>query len=93
MKTITFSIDVKSFLLGVFTVGGILMLSNFTPTGKSQPEPAMLDTRRFQAIVNERETIILDTKTGQFIVNPSYIGKPRWIAGDFETIQGEIQKK
>ncbi|WP_020606036.1 hypothetical protein [Spirosoma spitsbergense] len=93
MKTITLSIDIKSFLLGVLTVGGILVLANFTPADKAQPKPALLDTRRFQMIVHERETVILDTETGRFVVNPSYLGKPRWISGDFEALQRESQKK
>lgn len=93
MKTINFSIDIKSFFLGAFTVGGVLLLANFTPSDKMQPDPALLDTRRFQMIVHERETVILDTKTGRFIVNPSYIGRPRWVSGDFETLQSESQKK
>ena len=87
MKTITFSIDFKSFFLGVLTLGGLLLLVNFTPSDRNQPEPSLLDTRRFQAIVQESETIILDTKTGRFLVNPRYLGKPRWIRGDFEELQ------
>ncbi len=93
MKTITFSIDIKSFFLGALTVGSILLLANFTPADKTQPEPALLDTRRFQMIVHERETVILDAKTGRFIVNPSYLGRPRWVSGDFDALQSESQKK
>ncbi len=93
MNTVNFSIDIKSFFLGVLTVGGILLLANFTPSDKAQPESALLDTRRFQMMVHERETVILDTKTGRFVVNPSYIGRPRWISGDFEALQSESQKK
>lgn len=92
MKTITFSVDLKSFFLGALTIGGILTLVNFTPANNTQPEPAILDTRRFQVIVHERETVILDTKTGRFLVNPSYLGKPRWVPGDFESIQQERGK-
>jgi hypothetical protein len=93
MKTITFSIDIKSFFLGALTVGSILLLANFTPANRTQPEPTLLDTRRFQLIVHERETVILDTKTGRFIVNPSYLGRPRWVSGDFDALQSESQKK
>lgn len=93
MKTINLSIDVKSFFLGALTVGGILLLTNFTPADKTQPEPTLLDTRRFQMIVHERETVILDTKTGRFIVNPNYLGRPRWVPGDFDVLQSESQKK
>jgi len=87
MKTITFSIDLKSFCLGALTLGGVLVLANFTPASQRQPDPDLIDTRRFQAVSSERESIILDTKTGRFLISPSYIGKPRWIQGDFESIQ------
>ncbi|MBN8820774.1 MULTISPECIES: hypothetical protein [unclassified Spirosoma] len=85
MKTIQFSIDLRSFFLGALTLTGILLLANFTPSG--QPEPGILDTRRFQAVASERESIILDTKTGQFVVLPSYIGQPRRFKYDFNDIE------
>lgn len=92
MKTITFSIDLKSFFLGALTVGGILTMANFTPANKQQPEPGQIDTRRFQAVTSERETIIVDTQTGRFIVNGNYIGQGRWNKGDFEDILAKEKK-
>ncbi|WP_020598377.1 hypothetical protein [Spirosoma panaciterrae] len=85
MKAIHFSIDLRSFFLGALTLLGILLLANFTPSG--QPEPGILDTRRFQAVTSERESIILDTKTGQFVVLPSYLGQPRRYKYDFNDIE------
>jgi hypothetical protein len=92
MKTIMFSIDLKSFFLGALTVGGILTMANFTPANKQQLEPGLGDNRRFQASTSERETIILDTQTGRFVVSPSYLGQPRWIKGDFEDILTKERK-
>jgi hypothetical protein len=83
MKTIQFSIDLRSFFLGVLTMIGVLLLANFKPTTQSQPEPGNADNRRFQAVASERESIILDTRTGQFVVIPSYIGQPRRLKYDF----------
>ena len=85
MKTIHFSIDLRSFFLGALTVTGILLLANFTPSG--QPEPGFVENRRFQAVSGERETIILDTRTGQFVLLPSYIGQPRRLKYDFNEIE------
>ncbi|MGA0558319.1 hypothetical protein ACO2Q8_16790 [Larkinella sp. VNQ87] len=89
MKAIHFIIDLRSFFLGCLTIIGILLLANFTPSQSSQPEPAFLDARRYQAVTSGRETIILDTKTGRFIVSPNYSGKPRWHKGDFEAAQNQ----
>lgn len=85
MKTIHFSIDLRSFFLGALTVTGILLLANFTPS--DQPEPGFIENRRFQAVSSERETIILDTRTGQFVLLPSYIGQPRRLKYDFNEIE------
>ena len=85
MKTIHFSIDLRSFFLGALTLTGILLLTNFTPS--SQPEPGFIENRRFQAVTSERETIILDTKTGQFVLLPSYLGQPRKLKFDFNDVE------
>ena len=87
MKTLTFSINPKSFLLGALTVAGLLLIVNFTPANTGQPDPTLIDTRRFQVVMGEHETVILDTKTGRFILSPKYIGQPRWVNGDFEELQ------
>jgi hypothetical protein len=92
MKTIHFSLDLRSFFLGCLTIVGILLLTNFTSSNGGQPEPGILDTRRFQAVASERESIILDTKTGRFVVIPGYLGQPRYIKGDFEEIQTREKK-
>ena len=86
MKPINISIDFRSFLLGALTVGGLLTLINFKPARELQPDPAILDTRRFQVVTSERQTIILDTKTGRFLLDPFATAKPKWTAGDFEEI-------
>lgn len=93
MKTITFSVDLKSFFLGALTLGGLLTLANFTPRANDkQPEPGIIDTRRFQVVTGDRETIILDTKTGRFITSGNYIGQPRYHKGDFEEVHGRERK-
>ncbi|UFH52219.1 hypothetical protein [Spirosoma sp. KNUC1025] len=66
---------------------GFLLLANFKPTTQQQPEPGILDTRRFQAVTSERESIILDTKTGQFVVMPSYLGQPRRLKYNFDDVE------
>ncbi|GAB3953334.1 hypothetical protein GCM10028805_36830 [Spirosoma harenae] len=87
MKTINISIDIRSFLLGALTLGGLLTLVNFKADHDSQPDPAVLDTRRFQVVASEHQTIILDTKTGRFILDPFGTNKPKWVVGDFEEVQ------
>ena len=84
MKTITFSIDFKSFFLGVLTLGGLLLMLNFKPASPAQPQP-IDEVRRFQVEMSEKGAIILDTKTGAYIYDKSYLGKPRWEKGDFES--------
>jgi hypothetical protein len=87
MKTINIAIDLKSFLLGALTLGGLLTLTNFKPDRDSQPDPAVLDTRRFQVMTGDKQTIILDTQTGRFLLDPFSTIKPRWVVGDFEELQ------
>ncbi|GAB3998942.1 hypothetical protein GCM10028807_47790 [Spirosoma daeguense] len=89
MKTIQFSIDLRSFFLGALTLTGILLLANFKPSDQNQPEPGSSENRRYQAVTSERESIILDTRTGQFVVLPSYIGQPRKIRLDFNDIKAK----
>ena len=87
MKTINIAIDLRSFLLGALTLGGLLTLINFKPAHDNQPDPAVVDTRRFQVVASDRQTIIVDTKTGRFILDPFGTNKPKWVIGDFEEIQ------
>ena len=81
MKTLT--IDLKSFCLGILAVGALLLMAN---KPASQPDPQN-EVRRYQAVTGERGVIILDTKTGRFIVDPYGFSNPRWTKGDFEEIQ------
>ena len=92
MKSVHFSIDLKSFFIGALTLGGILLMANFTPAEKAKTETDIIDTRRFQVVAGDRETVILDTQTGRFIVSPGYIGQPRWVNGDFEELQNRSKK-
>lgn len=86
MKTINIAIDLRSFLLGALTLGGLLTLINFKPDHEGQPHPTVLDTRRFQVVAGDKQTIILDTKTGRFILDPFNTLKPKWVIGDFEEV-------
>lgn len=86
MKTLTFSINLNSFLLGALTVIGLVLLINFTPATKTQPT-AGDEIRRYQVVMGEKGAIILDTKTGTYIYDRSFLGKPSWISGDFEELQ------
>ena len=84
MKTIT--IDLKSFCLGACAVGTLLVLFNFKPADKTVPD---CENCRYQVVAGDRETIIIDTQTGKFVLSPAYIGRPRWIRGDFDEIQAK----
>lgn len=83
MKTITFTIDSKSFLLGALSVGSLLLMFNFKPANQPQTQPDD-EVRRYQVEMNEKGTIILDTKTGAYIYDKSYLGNPKWIKGNFD---------
>lgn len=87
MKTLNIAIDLRSFLFGALTLFGLLTFTNFKPAREAQPDPAILDTRRFQVVASERQLIILDTKTGRFILDPFATTKPKWVVGDFEQVQ------
>ncbi|MEZ0611217.1 hypothetical protein ACAW74_22080 [Fibrella sp. WM1] len=83
MKTIT--IDPKSFCLGVLAMGAVLLMAN-KPASQPvvQPQP---DNGRYQAVVGrETRTIIIDTKTGRFLVERPGVGLPGWAAEDFEEL-------
>jgi hypothetical protein len=86
MKTLTFTIDLKSFFLGVLTLGGILLLTNARPAQSPATDPNP-ETQRFKVVSGANEAIILDTHTGRFVISPRSIGQPRWFKGDFESIQ------
>ncbi|WP_080056755.1 hypothetical protein [Spirosoma aerolatum] len=68
MKTIHFSIDLRSFFLGALTLTGVLLLTNFKPSRHSPSEQGFNENRRYQAVTGEQGSIILDTQTGQYIL-------------------------
>ena len=79
MEKITSKFDIKSMIIGVF--GAALII---TTLGFNKPEPD--DTGKFQVTSSERGIIILDTQTGDYILDSKveYIGKMQWIKGDFK---------
>ncbi len=82
----TMMIDLKSLCLGVALMGAMLLMANKpAPQPVAQPDPAN-EVRRFQAVTTESRIIIVDTKTGRFILEKQTLGVPRWIKGDFEEI-------
>ena len=82
MKTIT--IDLKSFCFGVLAMGTVLLMAN-KPAGQSQPEP-MNEVRRYQAIMSEYGPLVLDTKTGRFIVDQPAMSTTRWRTFDLSVL-------
>jgi len=88
MKTISFTIDLKSFCLGALTVAAVLLMAN-KPTGEpAQQNQSSWPTQRYQAVVNkDTRTIIIDTQTGRFLVErPAAVGLPGWAPVDFEEV-------
>ena len=88
MKNMTITLDLKSLCLGALGVFCIVALSNFNRPAP-QPNDATDEVRRYQAVSGERGLIILDTKTGKFLLDVNYIGRARWQKGDFETMQND----
>ena len=84
MKNITVTIDLKSLCLGAVGVLCIGLLSNFN--NADQPRGSAVDeVRRYQTVSGENGIVILDTKTGQYIIDRATFGQPRWMKGDFVT--------
>lgn len=77
----TIKIDFKSLLIGF--LGAALV---FTMLSFSQSEAETESPNRYQAVASERGFIILDTQTGEYILDSevNYIGKMQWIKGDFK---------
>ncbi|MBO0952126.1 hypothetical protein [Fibrella forsythiae] len=92
MKSITFSIDLKSFFLGALLVGGLLILANFKPADK--PETAAPgDNRRYQVVISAHSRdIIIDTQTGRFLIERPGLGVPGWTPMDFEELYEQKRK-
>jgi hypothetical protein len=84
MKSLTFSIDLKSLALGAMLAGGLLTLANFKPADK---QATAGENGRYQAIVSERSrTIIIDTQTGRFLLERPSMGLPNWAPLDFDEL-------
>lgn len=85
MKTIT--IDLKSFCFGVLAMGAVLLMANKPaeqPVAQPQPDE---DIRRYQVTISEeKRTIIMDTKTGRFLLERPSVGLPTWEPLDFERL-------
>ncbi len=92
MKTITITIDLKSIGLGALCVLGIGLLSNFNNANKA-PINAADEGRRYQAVSSDRGFIIVDTQTGQYLLDTRYAGRPQWVKGDFTTIYDDRTRK
>ena len=92
MKNITITIDLKSICIGAAGVLCIVGLSNFNKPDAQKNDPAD-EVRRYQVVTDQRNTIILDTKTGKFLLDPSYTGHPRWQKGDFTTMHNDAAPK
>lgn len=90
MKPVTITLDLKSFFLGALTLSGLLLLTNSRPADQPKAEADPVN-RRFQVVAGERQTVILDTQTGRFLIDENSI-RPRWVKGDFETLQN-VEKK
>ena len=75
------NIDVKSLIMGMMVMT-FLMFSFAFNSGPSTPNEQKV---RYQAAAAERGFIILDTYTGDYILDSevNYIGKMNWIKGNF----------
>ena len=92
MKPLTFSIDLKSVILGVILAGGMLILVNFKPSDKPAQEPGG-QNRRYQAVTGVHGTIILDTQTGKFLTASNSLFRVKWDKWDFSAVQAAEEKK
>lgn len=84
MKTITVSLDLKSFFLGILTLGDILMLVNFKPANPPSTPPGD-EVGRYQAVTYQDRTLILDTKTGVYLYDRGIGTRLRWIKSGFDS--------
>ena len=76
-------IDVKSLLIGMLFTCLLSLLFAFN--GPSETPPTQLG--KYQAVSSERGFLILDTQTGEYILDSevNYVGKMTWIRGDFDS--------
>ena len=79
MEKITAKFDIKSVIIGF--LGAALLITSLS-FNSSAPE----DTGKFQVTSGEGGIIILDTQTGDYIMDSkvNYVGKMQWIKGDFK---------
>lgn len=91
MKNITITLDLKSLCIGALGVFAIMSLSNFNNANERRDDPTD-EVRRYQAVADERGYIILDTKTGKYIID-RYVGRPNWLRGDFTTKHSDSATK
>ncbi len=73
-------IDFKSAIIGALLFMIAFLTIGFKPSSNN-------DYPRYQAVSGERGFIILDTYSGNYILDSevNYVGKMRWIKGDFES--------
>ncbi|GAB5553857.1 MAG: hypothetical protein Sapg2KO_34480 [Saprospiraceae bacterium] len=76
-------LDFKSMLIGILTTGLLFSFYSFDRTA----DTSMPQVGKFQAVSSERGFLILDTQSGDYILDSevNYVGKMTWIKGDFES--------
>lgn len=82
MGKITIHVEIKWVLLFGGVLSLMLLLGARPPA--SLPNAPTNDVGRYQAVSSERGTIILDTQTGDFVMENIALGKPTWLKGDFK---------
>lgn len=76
-------LDYKSMLIGILATALLFSFYSFDRTA----ETPMPQVGKYQAVSSERGFLILDTQTGDYILDTevNYVGKMTWIKGDFES--------
>ena len=95
MKSLTFSIDLKSVALGALLAGGLFTLVNFKPADKPATPTTVStgDNRRYQVVISSHSRdIIIDTQTGRFLIERPGLGVPGWTPMDFEQLYEQKRK-
>ena len=83
------ALDFKSVLVGLLCASLLFVCFSFKTDDGTIKEglvpPAQVGT--YQAVASERGFIILNTQTGEYILDSevNYIGKMTWIKGDFDS--------
>ncbi|MEO0337914.1 MAG: hypothetical protein AAF242_01745 [Bacteroidota bacterium] len=78
-----FKLDFKSLLIGMLCSVVIFQAYSFNQPAEVNQQQNNL----YQAAASENGFIILNTATGKYIIDSdvNYIGKMRWIKGDFDS--------